>query len=60
MFWPEATVVHAHKAASYKSKKMLAIHIWNMIKYFTKWGWLIDPERKEWNREVIREINNKY
>lgn len=56
MFWPGATVVHAHRAASYKSKKMLKIHMWNMCKYFTKWGWVFDKERKEWNRQLLNEI----
>lgn len=56
MFWPGVTVVHAHRAASYKSKKMLKIHMWNMIKYFTKWGWIFDGERKRWNKELLSEI----
>lgn len=57
MFWPGVTVVHAHRAASYKSKKMLKIHMWNMIKYFTKWGWIFDKERKEWNKQLLNELN---
>jgi len=60
MYWPEVTIVHAHRAASYKSKKMLKIHIWNMIKYFNKWGWLFDKERKEWNRQLLNELNYKH
>ena len=56
MFWPGVTVVHAHRAASYKSKKMLKIHMWNMIKYFTKWGWVFDKERKEWNKLLLKEL----
>ena len=56
MFWPGVTVVHAHRAASYKSKKMLKIHMWNMIKYFTQWGWIFDGERKRWNKELLAEI----
>lgn len=56
MFWPGVTVVHAHRAASYKSKKMLKIHMWNMCKYFTKWGWVFDKERKEWNKQLLKEL----
>ena len=56
VYYPEATVVHAHEAASYKSRKMLWIHIINMIKYFNKWGWVIDPERKRINREIIAKL----
>lgn len=59
MFWPEVTIVHAHRAASYKNKKMLKIHIINMIKYFNKWGWIWDKERKTWNRELLKELGYK-
>ena len=59
MFWPDVTVVHAHRAASYKSKKMLKIHMWNMIKYFTKWGWIFDKERRDWNKQLLEELGYK-
>ena len=58
MFWPGVTVVHAHRAASYKSKKMLFIHTWNMIKYFNKWGWIKDRKRKEWNQQLLKKLSN--
>lgn len=56
MFWPEVTIVHAHKAESYKSMKMLGIHIVNMIKYFNKWGWFYDKERSLWNKQLLQEL----
>ena len=56
MFVPGATVIHAHRAASYKSKKMLKIHMVNMIKYFNKWGWIFDKERREWNKQLLEEL----
>jgi GT2 family glycosyltransferase len=59
MFWPSVSIVHAHRAASYKNSKMLLIHMWNMVKYFNKWGWFFDRERKAWNNEVLRELNYK-
>lgn len=59
MYWPEVTVVHAHRAASYKSKKMLKIHMVNMIKYFNKWGWLFDEERTKWNKVLLEELGYK-
>lgn len=57
MFYPSVTVVHNHAAESYKSKKMLKVHIINMIKYFNKWGWLFDKERRIVNRDLLRELN---
>lgn len=56
MFVPDVTIVHAHRAASYKSKKMLKIHMVNMIKYFNKWGWLCDKERSVWNRKLLNDL----
>jgi len=56
MFWPKVTVIHAHRAASYKSKKMLKIHMVNMIKYFNKWGWFFDSERRKVNKRLLKEL----
>ncbi len=60
MFWPEVKVVHAHRAESYKNLKMLIVHLWNMVKYFNKWGWLSDTERTEWNRQLLSELGYQH
>lgn len=57
MFWPGAVVTHKHCAASYKSNRMLLIHMKNMIKYFNKWGWIFDEERKKWNTEILEKYS---
>lgn len=49
---PAVSVVHDHRAASYHSNRMLRIHIVNIIRYFNKWGWLYDPERRRTNRRL--------
>jgi GT2 family glycosyltransferase len=56
IFFPSATIVHDHAQASYKSKKMLWIHISNLVKYFNKWGWLFDAERKAVNAKIIKSL----
>ncbi|MDE7160361.1 MAG: glycosyltransferase [Muribaculaceae bacterium] len=56
LYLPLTTVTHRHAAASRKSLRMLRIHILNMIKYFNKWGWFIDKERREFNRRMLNEI----
>ena len=38
IFYPEVSVIHHHEKASYKSVKLLIIHVWNIMKYFWKWG----------------------
>lgn len=59
MFYPEVTIIHDHAAASYQSRKMLKIHMINMIRYFNKWGWFWDPERRKMNRRLLTELNYK-
>ena len=36
---------------------MLWIHTYNMIKYFNKWGWFFDAERKAINTRVLSNLN---
>ena len=56
VFLPDAEIVHDHAAESYKSRKMLAAHIQSAIRYFNKWGWLFDRERRAWNRQILESI----
>ena len=55
VYFPHATIIHNHAQASYKSLKMLWIHVVNMCRYFNKWGWFCDQERKLFNQTAIRE-----
>jgi GT2 family glycosyltransferase len=55
VFFPHATIIHNHEKASYKSIKMLWIHMVNMCRYFNKWGWFCDKERTLFNQTAIRE-----
>lgn len=47
------SIVHNHAQASYGSGRMLRIHIANMIRYFNKYGWLFDAERRRLNRRTL-------
>lgn len=53
LFYPEVEIIHEHAAASRHSLRMFAIHAANMVKYFNKWGWLCDRERREFNRRLL-------
>ena len=55
VFYPEAEIIHEHGKASYKSRKMMMLHVNSAIKYFNKWGWFFDKERKEKNGECMRK-----
>ncbi len=56
VFYPEVSIIHHHAQSSYLNLRMLWIHISNMIKYFNKWGWIFDNERRKINREILRQF----
>ena len=51
-FYPNATVIHEHNQESYRSLKMLWVHIQNMNRYFNKYGWFFDNERRQINKRI--------
>ena len=55
VFFPRVSIVHNHEHASYKTLKMLWIHVVNMCRYFNKWGWFCDKERTLFNQTAIHE-----
>lgn len=56
IFYPFVTIIHHHEQASYQNSKMLFVHASNLIKYFNKWGWIFDTERRQMNKEVLKAI----
>ena len=58
IFYPNVSVIHAHKKESYINKKLLKMHILSAIKYFNKWGWFIDNDRRSANKEILTDIKN--
>lgn len=56
LYYPKVTIVHNHAKESYKSRKMLLTHIKSAIKYFNKFGWFFDKERRTMNRKILEEI----
>ena len=55
VYYPGTSIVHAHEAAHKKNKKMLMIGLQSAIKYFNKWGWLFDSERRRLNKKAIND-----
>jgi len=52
LFFPDCTIIHDHAQGSYKSLRLLWVHVSNLCRYFRKWGWFSDEERTAFNREV--------
>lgn len=52
---PNFTITHGFKKESYMNYKLLLIHISSAIKYFNKWGWFFDLERKQINKNTLNQ-----
>lgn len=57
VYFPKVTIVHNHAAEHHTNKALLKASIQSAIKYFNKWGWIIDWERYKVNRKAFDEIN---
>nr|PZN83571.1 MAG: glycosyl transferase family 2 [Pseudomonadota bacterium] len=53
---PTVSVVHGYGRGSYTNLKLLFYHVRSAIKYFCKWGWVIDKERARRNKVVLRRL----
>lgn len=57
VYFPNETIVHSHAAGHHTNKRLLKESIKSAIKYFNKWGWVFDKERRNINRNAFSEIN---
>ncbi len=58
--WNGVSAEHFHRRESAHSLRMLRIHIINMIRYFRKWGWINDRERKAMNSSCASHANRSW
>jgi len=56
VFYPYVHVYHVGQRSSYNNWRLLIYHVISAIRYFNKWGWIYDRERKEINRSVIKKL----
>ncbi|MDE6008295.1 MAG: glycosyltransferase family 2 protein [Muribaculaceae bacterium] len=59
IFFPHVHIFHEYAKSSYSDNKMRNIHIMSMIKYFNKWGWYFDKDRRV-NRKKFANNTKKY
>ncbi|UDG79982.1 glycosyltransferase family 2 protein [Candidatus Steffania adelgidicola] len=56
VYFPGVTITHLFGKGSYKNITMLRYHICSAIAYFNKWGWFFDRERRQYNKQFLRDI----
>lgn len=55
LYFPKVVVYHKFNRASHRSLKLFWIHVWNIVKYFNRYGWLHDAERVRMNNKVVKQ-----
>jgi GT2 family glycosyltransferase len=57
LYYPYVSIYHEYERGSHKSWKLLRISIESSVKYFNKWGWLFDKQRKIMNNKILKDTN---
>jgi len=53
VYYPEVTIYHGYARGSNKDITLFKQLVSSGIKYFNKWGWFFDSERKAMNRKAL-------
>jgi GT2 family glycosyltransferase len=57
LYYPYVGIFHKYEKESYSNPQLLKYHIRSAVKYFNKWGWIFDKERKRINEATLRRLN---
>jgi GT2 family glycosyltransferase len=57
IFYPEVKVIHGYRSESRVNRKLLKALIVSAIKYFNKYGWVFDGERRKMNNKLLERIS---
>lgn len=58
IFYPYTSIIHGYEKESYSNPVLLKHHIYSAIKYFNKWGWLIDKQRTAINNKTLAALRS--
>jgi GT2 family glycosyltransferase len=52
VYFPDVSVIHEHGRGSYRSFRLFVHSFRSAVKYFNKWGWILDKGRDSANRSI--------
>lgn len=55
VFVPHVAIVHEHGRSGYRNGRLLWHRLVSAARYFNKWGWLRDEDRRRINARTLRE-----
>ncbi len=57
VYFPDAVITHGYQRGSNKDSQLLKYLVSSGIKYFNKWGWFFDNERKSVNSKTLKNYS---
>lgn len=58
LFYPSVSIYHRFSRLSYHKWHLSLIHMSSVVKYFCKWGWVYDRDRRRFNKRILKEIKS--
>ena len=56
LFFPQVSIYHKFSRGSHRSLRLFFAHTTSMVRYFFKYGWFYDNERRHFNHRILEEI----
>jgi GT2 family glycosyltransferase len=56
IYYPRVSIYHMYGRGAQKNVKLLVIFLISAFKYFNKWGWFFDKERRIINRDTLAQF----
>lgn len=56
IYYPKVSITHEYESGANKNKKLFIIFIKSAIKFFNKWGWILDRERNKINNSALNQF----
>ena len=59
IYLPNVFVHHGYEAGARRNLRLLRIFIISFLRYFNKWGWIFDKDRKKINKCILQKIQEE-
>ena len=56
VYFPQTSIYHYYQRGSYRNIWLMWCNIRSAIRYFNKWGWMVDSEREFFNQRTIQQL----
>jgi len=53
LYYPFVEVIHGYERGAVKSFRLFKVFVTSVVKYFNKYGWILDSNRKKINKKVL-------